>query len=140
MRKNETVPLLFSALIFCLATMGSAWLARMPSPGAHAGAALLAGGAILVSAALTPTRTFSRRALLGAGAILAACVLLPLVWVADPVAWLRKTPTMLGYLWVWLFLLGMPYPVAHRWCRSAWALLLSAALLGSGTVAAAALW
>jgi hypothetical protein len=140
MRKNESVPLLFSAGIFCVATLASAWLARMPSPSAHSGAALLAAGAILVSAALTPTRTYSRGALLGAGAVLVACLLLPLAWVQDPTAWLRKTPSLLGYLWVWLFLLGMSYPGAHRWCRSAWALLGTAALLGGGTVAAAVLW
>ncbi|HEX5042705.1 MAG TPA: hypothetical protein VFV75_07350 [Candidatus Polarisedimenticolaceae bacterium] len=139
MRRNEAVPLLGSALIFCLCTLGTAWLARMPSPLAHAGAALLAAAAILGAAVLTPARAFSRAALLGAGAILASALLLPLAWVADPTAWLRQTAALLGYFWVWMFLLGRPDAVSRSWCRSTWALLLTAAVLGGGTVAAA-LW
>jgi hypothetical protein len=126
-------------LIFCLCTLGTAWLARMPSALAQAGAALLATAAILAAAALTPARTFSRPALLGAGAILASCLLLPMAWVADPAAWLRQTPALLGYLWVWMFLLGRPYPGARAWCTSSWALLTTATVLGGGTVAVA-LW
>lgn len=139
MEREQAVPLLGSALIFCVCTLGTAWLARMPSHVAQGGAALLATAAILAAAVLTPARTFSRAALLGAGAILASCLLLPLAWVADPAAWLRQAPALLGYLWIWMFLLGRPYPGSRGWCTSSWALLLTAILLGGGTVAAA-LW
>ena len=135
----KTGPLLLSALACLVATLGSAWLARVPSGLAHAGAALLMAAGILSTAALTPAHTFSRRALLGAGGILALCMALPLAWAADPSAWLRETPALLGYLWVWMFCLGLPYPRARAWCISTPALLAAAALLGGGVVASA-LW
>jgi hypothetical protein len=100
---------------------------------------LLAAIGLLATAALTPARTFSRPALLGAGGILALCMALPLAFVASPSAWIREIPGMLGYVWMWMICLGLPYPRARAWCVSTPALLAAAALLGGGVVASA-LW
>jgi len=136
--KNRN-PWLISALVYLVAALVASRLARAPSVLAHAVAAVLVGGAIVSSAALTPARVYSRRALVAAGLILAASMTLPLALVDDPAAWLRQGPAILGYLWVWMMLLGLPSSAARSWCASSRALLLASALLGGG-VLASALW
>src|SRR6185503_4579741 len=87
--KNRN-PWLISALVYLVAALVASRLARAPSGLAHAVAAVLVGGAIVSSAALTPARVYSRRALVAAGLILAASMTLPLALVDDPAAWLRQ--------------------------------------------------
>ena len=131
---------LVSALVYLGAVLVVARLARIPSTPAHVLAALLMAGGIVVSAALIPRGPYRRRALVAAGVVLAASMTLPLAFVDDPAAWLRKTPSILGYLWVWMMLLGLSSPsAARRWCASTVALLLASALLGGGVVLSA-LW
>lgn len=130
---------LVSALIYLACTLGSVRLVRVPSELALFAAGLLAAAGIVSTAALIPASTFPRRALVGAGTILAACTLAPLAFVADGSAWLREAPATLGYLWLWMFCLGLPYPVSRTWCRSTAVLLIAAALLGGGVIASA-LW
>lgn len=136
---KDRTALLLSAVVFAVCILGASSLARTPSSLGHALAAVLVAGGVLTAAALTPARAYSRPALLGAGAILAACTALPLLLVADTGAWLRQTPAILGYFWLWLMILGMPSPGARRFCASPRILLLSAAALGAGTVVAT-LW
>ena len=121
-----------SALLFAGCTAGASRLA-------HLAAAVLVVGGIVGSAALTPARIFSRRVLLEAGGVLAACMVLPLAFVPDPAAWLRQSPSLLGYFWLWLMLLGLPSGGGRGWCASPRLLLLAAAILGGATVASA-LW
>ena len=128
-----------SALLYAVCTAGAAFLARRPSSLAHVAAAVLVAAAIVGSAALTPARTFSRRVLVEAGAILAACMALPLAFVQDPAAWLRQSPSLLGYFWLWLMILGLPSGGGRGWCASPRLILLAAAVLGGATVATA-LW
>lgn len=138
-RRGQVFPIFFSALAMAVATLGSAWLARQASSLAHASVVLLVAVSLLATASLTPTSTFSRPALLGAGAILAACLTIPLALVVDPASWLRQVPALLGTVWLWLYCLGLPYPRARAWCVSTPALLAAATLLGGGVVASA-LW
>ena len=132
---------LISALIYLVATLGAARLARVPTDLAHGLAAALVAGCIVLSAAIMPARTYSRRALLGAGGILAACMVLPLFFVADPADWLRQTPAIMGYLWLWMMLLGLSSssPSRRAWCTSSLVVVLASAILGGGVVLSA-LW
>jgi hypothetical protein len=136
---SARVRLLISALIFLACTLAGARLARVPSELALYFSGALAAAGIVSTAAIVPTSTFSRGALLGAGAILATCILAPVAFVADRSGWLREAPSLLGYLWLWLFCVGLPYPAARTWCRSTPVLLIAAALLG-GSLVASALW
>ena len=131
--------LLLSAVILAISTIGAARLARTPSELAHVLAAVLVAGGIVAVAALTPTHNYSRRALLGAGAILAACTALPLVLVEHPETWLRQNPMVLSNFWIWMMVVGIPYPKARSWCMSARAFLVAAAILGGASVVAT-LW
>jgi len=128
---------LVSAVVYLVAVLAVARLARIPSTPAHVLAAVLMAGGIVVSAALTPRGPYRRLALVAAGLVLAASMTLPLAFVDDPGAWLRKSPSILGYLWVWMMLLSLPSPSERRWCTSSQALLLASALLAGGVVLSA---
>ena len=132
---TATVRLLGSALLYAGSTLGASSLARLDHPLALAAAVVLSAGAVLGTAALVPTGAFSRRALLGAGAILTAWMVLPLAFTADPAAWVRDVPTMTGYSWLWLAVLGLPYGRSRAWCMSTRVLLITAAVLGGASAA-----
>jgi hypothetical protein len=134
--KNRNA-LLVSAVAYLVAVLAVARLARIPSTPAHVLAAVLMAAGIVVSAALTPRGPYTRRALVAAGLVLAASMTVPLAFVDDPAAWLRKTPSILGYLWVWMMILGLPSSSERRWCLSSPALLLASALLGGSVVLSA---
>jgi ABC-type multidrug transport system permease subunit len=128
-----------AAVLYLGCTFGVARLARAPSEVAPFLGAVLAGSCLFLTAALLPSRTFSRRTLLGLGTIFSACTVLPLVFVADRALWLRENPALLGYYWLWMFLLAIPSPRARRWCLSPALLLVVTAVLGGG-VAAITAW
>ena len=137
MRSRNT--LLLSALVYLASSLAAAVLARTPSTLAHVLAAVVSVCGILGTARLCPAGNFPRWALVGAGAIFAACLMLPLAFVADRAAWLRQLPVIVSYFWLWMMMLGLPAGRTRRWCHSPRLLLLAAAILGGGVVATS-LW